>query len=175
MGIRTGRGFQADKGVPHVHAGFVKAYPGRDLYLYLAASKSAVSSMLIRKELDVKHAVFYAGKGFTQAESRYPDVEKLALALVVTARRLRHYFQAHSVTLFTNHPLRQIMQKPEISGRLVKWAIELGEFDIHYRPRTAIKGQAAADFVSELTPMKEDVEQVGPRPTKVVDLTIALP
>ena len=65
------------------------------------------------------------------------------------------------------------MQKLEISGRLVKWAIELGEFDIHYRPRTAIKGQAAADFISELTPMKVDVEQAGPRPTKVVELTIA--
>ncbi|KAL6185727.1 hypothetical protein ACLB2K_041854 [Fragaria x ananassa] len=96
---------------------------------------------------------FYAGKGFTLTESRYPDVEKLALALIVTARRLRHYFQAHSITLYTNHPLRQIMQKPDVSGRLVKWAIELGEFDIHYRPRVAIKGQAAADFISELTPI----------------------
>ncbi|XP_004297908.1 PREDICTED: uncharacterized protein LOC101304089 [Fragaria vesca subsp. vesca] len=48
----------------------------------------------------------------------------------------------------------QRCKKPEISGRLVKWAIELGEFDIHYRPRVAIKGQTAADFISELTPMK---------------------
>ena len=82
--------------------------------------------MLIRKESDIEHAIFYARKGFTPAESRYPDVKKLALALIVTARRLRHYFQAYSITLYTNHPLRQIMQKPEISGRLVKWAIELG-------------------------------------------------
>ncbi|XP_004308529.1 PREDICTED: uncharacterized protein LOC101300577 [Fragaria vesca subsp. vesca] len=108
-------------------------------YLYIAASQSAVSSALIRKESDVEHAVFYAGKGFTPAESKYPDVEKLALALIITARKLIHYFQAHSITLYINHPLRQIMQKPEISRRLVKWAIELGEFDIHYRPRVAIK------------------------------------
>ncbi|KAL6224642.1 hypothetical protein ACLB2K_003497 [Fragaria x ananassa] len=61
------------------------------------------------------------------------------------------------------------MQKPESSGRLVKWVIELGEFDIHYRPRTVIKGQAAADFISELTPMKV-MEETDPEliPMKVV-------
>ncbi|XP_024182357.1 uncharacterized protein LOC112187701 [Rosa chinensis] len=45
-----------------------------------------------------------------------------------------------------------VLQKPETSGRLIKWAIELGEFDIKYQPRTAIKGQAAADFISKLIP-----------------------
>nr|XP_011463623.1 PREDICTED: uncharacterized protein LOC101300244 [Fragaria vesca subsp. vesca] len=140
-------------------------------YLYIVASQSAVSSILIRKESDVKHAIFYAGKGFTPAESRYPDVEKLALALIITTRKLKHYFQAHSITFYTNHPLRQIMLKPEISGRLVKWAIELGEFDIHYRPRVAIKGQAAADFISELTPMKVVGESSEPTPTKVVGVS----
>ena len=83
-----------------------KLIPVEMLYLYLAVLQSAVSSVLIRKESNIEHAVFYAGKGFTPAESRYPDVEKLAMTLIVTARRLRHYFQAHSVTLYTNHPLR---------------------------------------------------------------------
>ncbi|KAL6193698.1 hypothetical protein ACLB2K_034782 [Fragaria x ananassa] len=63
------------------------------------------------------------------------------------------------------------MLKPEISGRLVKWAIELGEFDIHYRPRVAIKGQAAANFISELTPMKVVGESSEPTPTKVVGVS----
>nr|XP_011459877.1 PREDICTED: uncharacterized protein LOC101294534 [Fragaria vesca subsp. vesca] len=63
------------------------------------------------------------------------------------------------------------MQKPEISGRLVKWAIELGEFDIHYQPRVAIKGQAAADFISELTPLKVVGESSEPAPTKVVGVS----
>ncbi|CAL9010263.1 unnamed protein product [Prunus brigantina] len=65
--------------------------------------------------------------------------------------RLRPYFQAHTIYVLTNHPLRQVLQKPETSGRLVKWAIELGEFDIHYKPRPATKGQAVADFISEFT------------------------
>ncbi|XP_024190564.1 uncharacterized protein LOC112194575 [Rosa chinensis] len=129
-----------------------KPVPGEMLYIYLAASSTAVSSALIRKDSDCEYPVYYAGKGYTGAESRYPDIEKIALALLVSARKLRHYFQAHSITVFTNHPLRQVLQKPETSGRLIKWAIELGEFDIKYQPQTAIKGQAAADFISESIP-----------------------
>ncbi|VVA40725.1 PREDICTED: rve domain-containing, partial [Prunus dulcis] len=78
-------------------------------------------------------------------------IKKLAFALVVSARRHRPYFQAHTIHVLTNQPLRQVLQKPETSGRLVKWAIELGEFDIHYKPRPAIRGQAVADFLSEFT------------------------
>ncbi|KAI5354811.1 hypothetical protein L3X38_007706 [Prunus dulcis] len=78
--------------------------------------------------------------------------EQLALALVVSARRLRPYFQAHGIKVLTNQPLRQLLQKPEISGRLIRWAMELGEFDIQFIPRPAEKGQAIADFISELTP-----------------------
>ncbi|CAL9026207.1 unnamed protein product, partial [Prunus brigantina] len=85
------------------------------------------------------------------AEQRYPQLEQLAYALVLSARRLRPYFQAHSINVLTNQPLRQVLQKPETSGRLIKWAIELGEFDISYHPRPAEKGQAVADFISELT------------------------
>ncbi|CAL8174647.1 unnamed protein product [Prunus armeniaca] len=81
----------------------------------------------------------------------YPDIEKLAFALVVSAQRLRPYFQAHTIHVLTNQPLRQVFQKLETSGRLVKWAIELGEFDIHYKLRPTTKGQAVVDFISEFT------------------------
>ncbi|XP_004295649.1 PREDICTED: uncharacterized protein LOC101312238 [Fragaria vesca subsp. vesca] len=133
-----------------------KPIPGEMLYLYLAAFDTTVSLALIKKDDVIELPVYYVGKGFTLAESRYPDLEKLALALIVTAQKLQHYFQAHSITLFTNCPLRQVLEKPEASGRLAKWAIKLGEFDIHYVPRVAMKGQTAADFISELTPMKND-------------------
>ena len=86
-----------------------------------------------------------------EAETRYPEIEKLALALVVSCRKLRPYFQAHTIIVPTNQPLRQVLYKPDLSGRLVKWAVELGEFDIIYKPRAAIKGQALADFVAEFT------------------------
>ena len=81
-------------------------------------------------------------------------MEKLVLALVTTARRLRPYFQAHTIEIQTEHPMKQILHKPETSGRLVKWAIKPSEFDIRYKPRTAIKEQVLADFIMEFTSIK---------------------
>ncbi|KAI5312660.1 hypothetical protein L3X38_041833 [Prunus dulcis] len=124
---------------------------GHILVIYLSVSVSAVSSVLIRSRDNAEHPVHYVSKALQDAEVRYPDIKKLAFALVVSARRHRPYFQAHTIHVLTNQPLRQVLQKPETSGRLVKWAIELGEFDIHYKPRPATRGQAVADFISEFT------------------------
>ena len=66
-------------------------------------------------------------------------MEKLILALVIAARKLRPYFQAHTIEVPTEYPMKQVLHKPETSGRQMKWAIELSEFDIRYRPKTAIK------------------------------------
>ena len=81
-------------------------------------------------------------------------MEKLILALVTAARKLRPYFQAHTIEVPTEYPMKQVLHKPETSGRLMKWAIELSEFDIRYKPKTAIKGQVLAEFVVEFTSAK---------------------
>ena len=65
-------------------------------------------------------------KRLLDAETRYPELKKLALALVVASRKLRPYFHAHSIEVLTNYPLCQVLQKLEASGRLLKWVIELG-------------------------------------------------
>ncbi|KAL2226625.1 UNVERIFIED_CONTAM: hypothetical protein Sindi_2021200 [Sesamum indicum] len=84
------------------------------------------------------------------AELRYTEIEKLALALVITTRKLRPYFQSHKVIL-TNHHLKHVMSRPEASGRLIKWAVELGQHDVDYQLRIAQKAQVLADFVMELS------------------------
>ena len=66
-------------------------------------------------------------------------MEKLILALVTAARKLRPYFQAHSIEVSTEYPIKQVLHKPETSGRLMKWVIKLSEFNIKYKPETAIK------------------------------------
>ena len=81
-------------------------------------------------------------------------MEKLILAMVTTARRLRPYFQAHTIEIPTEHQMKQILHKPETSGRLIKLAIELSEFDIVYKPRTVVKGQVLAYFIVVFTPFK---------------------
>ena len=78
-------------------------------------------------------------------------MEKLILALVTTAQKLRRYFQAHTIEIPTEYPMKQVLHKPETSGRLMNWAIEPSEFDIRYKPKTTIKGQVLADFLMEFT------------------------
>ena len=102
-------------------------------------------------------SVYYVSKRLLDVESRYPELERLALALITSTRKLRHYFLAHPVVVLTNRLMKRVLHRPEVSGRLVKWAVELTQFDIMYQPRTAIKGQALADFIAEFTfPSKED-------------------
>ena len=79
-------------------------------------------------------------------------MEKLILALVTAAQKLRPYFQAHTIEVPTKYLMKQVLHKPETSGRLMKWALELSEFNIRYKPKTTIKGQVLVDFVMEFTP-----------------------
>ena len=65
-------------------------------------------------------------KRLLDAEITYPKLEKLTLALMVASKKLRPYFYAHSIEVITNYPRRQVLQKLKASGRLLKWAIELG-------------------------------------------------
>ena len=75
----------------------------------------------------------------------------MAFALIIAARKLKPYFQAHTIIVLTDKPLRKAMSNPEAAGRMALWVVELSEFDIQYRPRTAVKGQVVADFIAEFT------------------------
>ncbi|KAL0385933.1 UNVERIFIED_CONTAM: Retrovirus-related Pol polyprotein from transposon gypsy [Sesamum radiatum] len=122
---------------------------GETLFVYLAVSDEAVSSVLVMEQEKTQNPVYYVSKMLQGAEKRYAQIEKLALALVITARKLRPYFQSHKIIVLTNRPLGHIMKRPDASGRLVKWAVKLGEYDVEYQSRTAIKAQVLADFVVE--------------------------
>ncbi|KAK1575844.1 hypothetical protein Q3G72_008838 [Acer saccharum] len=122
------------------------------LFIYLAVSDTAVSVVLVREEDSNQHPVYYVSKTLLDAETRYSRLEKLALALVMTARKLRPYFQCHSIKVLTAYPLKNILHKPELSGRLTKWAVELSEYDISLHPRSAMKSQVLADFITDFTP-----------------------
>ena len=75
------------------------------LYLYVSVTGSAISGVLVRKERGEKKLIFYVNKTLDDTESRYPTLEKLALAVVTSARKLRPYFQSHSIAVMTTQPL----------------------------------------------------------------------
>ena len=86
-------------------------------------------------------------------------MEKLAFALVTAARKLKPYFQAHTIIVLTDLPLRRAISSPEVARRMALWAVELSEFVIQYRLRTAIKGQAMADFIAEFAQSEDKGEE----------------
>ena len=83
------------------------------------------------------------------AETIYSKIEQTTLALRSTAQKLCLYFQAHPVVVLIDQPLRNILHKPDLSERMLQWAIELSEYGIEYQPRLSMKGQVMADFVVE--------------------------
>ncbi|KAK4382052.1 hypothetical protein Sango_2910900 [Sesamum angolense] len=111
----------------------------------------------------LRQPIYYVSKVLNGAECRYLPIERMALALVTTIRKLHPYFFFYPIGVRTNTPLKQVLGKLEVSGRLVKWAIELSEYDISYLPRTTIKAQTLANFISEMKgTTQEEVPENGP-------------
>ena len=75
-----------------------------------------VSSALVWEEGKVQKPVYYTSRALRGAEGRYPLMEKLAFALIMSSRKLRHYFQAHVIIVMTDHPLKKAMNKLEAAG-----------------------------------------------------------
>ncbi|XP_057790905.1 uncharacterized protein LOC131007998 [Salvia miltiorrhiza] len=128
-----------------------KPIPGEVLYLYIAVGEESVSSVLIREAGSHQKPVYFVSRVIQGPELNYSEIEKDALAVMVTARKLRPYFLSHRVVVRTALPFRQVLGRPDLSGRMVKWAVELGEYDENYEPKMAIKAQALEDFIQETT------------------------
>ncbi|GJY75993.1 reverse transcriptase domain-containing protein [Tanacetum coccineum] len=120
-----------------------------ELIVYLAASKEAVSAVLMTEREARQMPIYFVSRALRGPEVNYTSMEKLVLALVHASKRLRRYFQAHPIIVITDQPIKNILSNPEVAGRMQKWSIQLGEFGIHYRPRVSVKGQVLADFIIE--------------------------
>nr|GEV02833.1 adenylate kinase 5, chloroplastic [Tanacetum cinerariifolium] len=120
-----------------------------ELIVYLAATREAVSAVLMTEREAKQIAIYFVSRALQGPEINYTPLEKLVLALVHASKRLKRYFQAHPIIVITYQPIKQVLSKPEIVGRLQKWSIELGEYNIHYMPRVSIKGQILSDFIVE--------------------------
>jgi ribonuclease HI len=92
----------------------------------------------------------------------YSEMEKICYAVTISARKLRHYFEAHIIKVLTNQPLNDIFGNRDISGRISKWAMELSEYVVDFEKRSAIKSQIPADFVAEWMELSSLTESIVP-------------
>ncbi|XP_020205543.1 uncharacterized protein LOC109790741 [Cajanus cajan] len=117
----------------------------------MCVSHEAISSVLIQ-EKEAQVPIYFVSRLLQESESRYQLLEKVALGLVHTARRLQQYFQGHKIVVRTDCPIAKVLRKPELVGRMMAWSVELSEFDISFEPRGPIKSQYWAEFINELQP-----------------------
>ena len=110
------------------------------LSAYIAVDLYAISLVLIRVDNGIQRPVYYVSKSFNEVEVRYVPLEKAILAVVHATRELPHYFQAHTIVVLTQLPLKSVLKSVDYIGRIAKWGTILGAFNIKYMPRTSIKG-----------------------------------
>nr|GEV64545.1 reverse transcriptase domain-containing protein [Tanacetum cinerariifolium] len=121
-----------------------------ELVIYLSAAYGAISAVLMTERGAAQTPIYFISRALQGPELNYSPMEKLVISLVFAAKRLRRYFQAHPITVITDQPIKQVLSRPDVAGRLQKWSIMLGEYNVTYRLRTSVKGQILADFIIEI-------------------------
>jgi hypothetical protein len=97
----------------------------------------------------VQRLVYFVSEVLSESKARYQPVQKLLYAVLITSRKLRHNFEEYSITVVIDYMLGDILRNQDATGRISKWAVELGALNIDFKPRTTIKSQALVDFMAE--------------------------
>jgi hypothetical protein len=119
--------------------------PGEPLLLYVATTTQVVSAVLVVERAEegytllIQRLVYFISEVLSETKVRYPQIQKLLYAIVLTRHKLHHYFEGHPVTVVSSFPLGEIAQNREASGRIAKWAVELMGETLSYAPCKAIK------------------------------------
>jgi hypothetical protein len=126
----------------------------KPLYLYVAATTQVVSAGRTYggrvHPTDSKAGLLHQ-RGAVRNQVVYPQIQKLLYVVVLARRKLRHYFEAHPVTVVSSFLLGEIIHNSDAADRIAKWSVELMGETLAYAPRKVIKSQILADFVVEWT------------------------
>jgi dsDNA-binding SOS-regulon protein len=110
------------------------------LLLYLAATTHVVSTAIVIEWQEDDHAypvqrpVYFVSEVLSESKARYQPVQKLLYAVLITSRKLRHYFQEYSISVVTDYPLGDILRNQDAIGRISKWEVELSALNIDFKP-----------------------------------------
>ena len=107
-----------------------KPRTGVPLRLYFEVTEWAISAVLVQEQDQTQKPIYFVSKVLQGSEARYQSLEKAALAVVFSAKRLRHYFQSFTMVVMTDLPIQKVLQKSDVTRRMVRWAVKLSEFDI---------------------------------------------
>jgi ribonuclease HI len=122
----------------------------RPFYIYLSVGDTSIASVVVQLYDGKERVIFYLSRRLLDAETRYPDMEKLCLCLFFTCTKLRHILlSAEVIVICKSDVIKHMLSAPVLKGRLGKWMFALSEFDIRYQPAKAVKGQALADLIAE--------------------------
>jgi hypothetical protein len=120
-----------------------------------ASTTHVVSTAIVVERQEYGHAypvqrpVYFVSEVLSESKARYQPVQKLLHAVLITSRKLRHYFQEYSISVVTDYLLGDTPRNQDATGRISMWAVELGDLHIDFEPRTTIKSQALVDFMAE--------------------------
>jgi ribonuclease HI len=139
---------------------------GQSLILYVSAKRSTVSEALVaEKEIKNKDKttkqqflVYFVSEVLTGSKKFYSEMEKICYAVIMSSRKLRHYFEVHTIKVLTNQPLNDIFSNRDNSERISKWAMKQSEYVIDFEKHSAIKSQILANFVVEWTEPRSTTE-----------------
>jgi hypothetical protein len=95
--------------------------------------------------------VYFVSQALSGSKLFYLELEKIAYDIIMSSRKLRHYFETHKVVVVTNQPLHDLFNNREALSRISKWASELLEFYVDFERQSAIKSQVLADFIADWT------------------------
>jgi hypothetical protein len=98
-----------------------------------------------------QYLVYFVSEVLARSKKYYSEVAKICYAVIMSARKIRHYFEAHTIRVLTDQPLHDIFGNRDSSRRIGKWSTKLSEYVVDLEKCSAIKSQIFADFMAGWT------------------------
>jgi hypothetical protein len=149
---------------------------GQPLILYVSATHAAVSgSLMVKKEIvsngkpmKQQFPVYFMSEVLTGSKRFYSEMAKIYYAVIMSTRKLRHYFKVHIIKVLTNQPLNDIFDNRDNSSRISKWTSKLSEHVVDFEKWSTIKSHILADFVAGWMDPGFEVEGQVPESARLI-------